>query len=538
MSNYTKLIKRLNKVVEVELLANNVDDYLASKSPSFSDLLQLAQYLVDRQFREQALDLLIKTSEIYGARIEIFMQAGELALRLNLDELAVKMFTFACQLDPSISTNFHHLAEALRREQDYDQAIEVLKVALEKFPEEAPLWHALGVIYYEYTKDHDTAITFVIGANRLSPRTAAYYLTLGNLYYQSRFAERYYKIGIDFEPDHPELNKAYGIFLLLSGRMEEAWPHYEYRLECEDNLFEYDVPLGTKWDCKARLSGPILVLAEQGIGDEVAFSPLFADLIKEHTPVYIACEARLLGIFERSFPSAHVFAYEDVFEFDRRIRTIPMLRQAIESGELSAPSSFIHAGSLMQKYWRTYEDLQKRHGNVLKPSDPVVDKLKPFIEDNGRKKIAISWTSQKLKGLRRSQYYSYDVFADIAQRTDADFYILQYDCPEDVRKKLCKSPNIHSFEGIDLKADVESNLAILSMMDLAIGPFIATQAFAASVGTPVWGLHSCESFFMFGHKGLPNLYAPGSRWVLDYHAKGQTVDAMIEDLVSGINAID
>ena len=539
MSAMKRLISQLDRIPDAEMTLRTIESYVAANSPSFAVQMKLTHYLIDRRFIEQALDLLIQTSRSHGERIEIFMQAGQLALELNLAELAVKMFSVACSMDPSIATNFHHLGEALRRNAQHGEAIEILKSALEAFPEDAALWHSLGVIYNEATKDYATAVKFVHHANHLSPDTIAYYLTLGNLYYQGRLAERYYKQGLERAPEHVELNNSYAFFLLNAGRLEEAWPHYEYRLKTADYQMEYDVPLGDRWDGKHRDKAPLLVLAEQGIGDEVAFSSMFPKLLSEHPNVYLACDPRLYESYRRSFPNAHVFAYEDTVRFKKRVRCLPGLAKAIETHELAAPCHHIYAGSLMQRYWPTHEAFAAFSGDVLKPDNARVEEFSKFVQASGstRKKIAISWTSQKLEGARRNQYYSHDIFDAVAKRTDADFYILQYNCSQEEQDQLCENPNVFAFEGVDLKADIEANFAILSLMDVAIGPFIATQAFANAVGTPVWALHACESFFMFGKKSMPNFYGPESRWILDCHADGQDRDKMIDKLVNDINEL-
>lgn len=54
-----------------------------------------------------------------------------------------------------------------------------------------------------------------------------------------------------------------------------------------------------RWDgqpCK------LLVIAEQGIGDEILFASCFKDLQAENPDLTIECDDRLLPVFERSFP--------------------------------------------------------------------------------------------------------------------------------------------------------------------------------------------------------------------------------------------
>lgn len=527
--------------VSTEECVRIVAAFINNSPHQLSDMLDLIQGLMDANKTAEATEVLPLVTAHYGEHLSLIMLAGNLALKLELNDMAVKMFTRACQMDQSMSTNFHHLAEALSREKQYAEAIEILKSALEAFPDDAPLWHALGRIYYEFSGDVETSLKFVAQAKKLDLSKVDYYLTIANICYKDKIAEQNYLEGLKIAPRHPELNMSYGLFLLNSGRMEEAWVHYEYRLLTPPNLFKYDVDIGKKWKFNDIGEAPLIILAEQGIGDEVAFSSILPSVIKEVKTVYIVCEPRLESIYKRSFPDAQIIAYEDEVKFGNRIRRLPALKKALEAKQLPVPQWHIHLASLMQHYWTTYAAYAAYSGNCLTPDPALVASFQKRIKemgscsDSGTKKIAISWTSKKLEGLRGGQYYEHDIFIEIAKRSEADFYILQYGCPADVRDKLCQQPNIYAFEDIDLKENIEANMALLSLMDVAIGPFIATQSFAMAVGTPVWGMHSCESFFMFGKDVMPPLYGEGSRWIKDYHLAGHSLDLMIDELCSAIN---
>ena len=62
----------------------------------------------------------------------------------------------------------------------------------------------------------------------------------------------------------------------------------------------------------ARLAGKTaLVWSEQGIGDEIMFANPINDALAEARHLVLECNARLVPIFRRSFPSASVVARRD-----------------------------------------------------------------------------------------------------------------------------------------------------------------------------------------------------------------------------------
>ncbi|MEX0314465.1 MAG: hypothetical protein AB3N18_09835, partial [Allomuricauda sp.] len=94
-------------------------------------------------------------------------------------------------------------------------------------------------------------------------------------------------------------------------------------------------------------------------------------------------------------------------------------------------------------------------------------------------------------------------------------------------------PNIHLFTDVDLKQDIETNLAILSCVDFSIGPPTATQAFAMSTGCPVWLFSQGLPWNFFGDQLNLPLLAEGSELFLlhDLRFKKMSyLDAFIQNL--------
>ncbi|MFI4936859.1 MAG: flagellar protein FlbA, partial [Caulobacterales bacterium] len=94
------------------------------------------------------------------------------------------------------------------------------------------------------------------------------------------------------------------------GRIGEGWDDYEARLAplfAGATIFLVDLPA---WTPETSIEGKtLLVMGEQGLGDEVLFANMLPDVIEALGPrgkLVLALEERLVGLFQRSFPTAEV----------------------------------------------------------------------------------------------------------------------------------------------------------------------------------------------------------------------------------------
>jgi len=111
----------------------------------------------------------------------------------------------------------------------------------------------------------------------------------------------------------------YGIAIaqLVTGRFHAGWDDYESRFEFQTIFgspgqkpkFDGYIQRPSLSDVKGR---SVVVLREQGIGDEVMFASVLPDLIRDAAQVTYAGEDRLIRLFGASFPGAEVLAEADM----------------------------------------------------------------------------------------------------------------------------------------------------------------------------------------------------------------------------------
>lgn len=127
---------------------------------------------------------------------------------------------------------------------------------------------------------------------------------------------------VRLEPDNRAVRMARATTLLSLGIWDPGLLDYEYRLVPEPGRgirrLGLDLP---RWDGGDLTGRQLLVLAEQGVGDQMRFARDLAELRRHCGALTVECEARLVPIFARSLPGIPIVAAKEqrigeVHQFD------------------------------------------------------------------------------------------------------------------------------------------------------------------------------------------------------------------------------
>jgi tetratricopeptide (TPR) repeat protein len=463
-------------------------------------------YLVDSlEFFAQAVQLSPENPTICGL-------LGGAAERANQLDLAAKFYRKAIELDPGDAGHVSDLAGVLRALGRFGEAIEVLRNQIYVTPENANLWNTLGTVLQEQGEP-EQALTFFAEAVRLKPKFARAYHNLGStLTDLGRFAESGAALdqaiaGTNSPGDRAEMRHARSLARLGEGRMIEGWDDYEARfdpLTVDPMLFQAPRP---RWRGEDLAGKRLMILGEQGLGDEVIFLNAAADAVAAAGPegkVTIACQKRLVPLIARSFPQARAIAHYSGVHLRRNVR---LVRPESEWDEIDF---WTPMGDVTKAFRRAISDFPAVRG-YLRPDPARVAALKAQLSAAPGLKIGILWKSLVMTPKRMRYFAPFEPWAAVLKAANVTTYTLQYGdtAEEEIYARDTLGVEMKRIDGLDLKDDLDGVAAAGQALDLIIGPMNATTNIAAAAGADVWFVHRYGSWTMHGTESTP--YYPHTR---------------------------
>ncbi len=470
------------------------------KDPSNLDLLAAAALACfEAGDREGALDMLQEALQNQAPTALLMTLVSDLSLKMDMPDFAAKFLTVAIDLEPGNPSNYVNLASSYMKLGKYAEALDLAKSVAETFPAYAPAWNILGVVVRQYLNDYYSAITFFKEAIKLDAKNIQALNNLAECYAGNVDSIDLYESVLAIEPDNHQVRLSLAISQLQNGRLEEGWRNYEARLQLSDGLsknvtFDHKIPY---WKGQSLKGRTILLLPEQGIGDEILFGSLIPAVVEEAARVYVGCAPRLVSIYRRSFPQAVVVAFEDTIAFGKRIRRFP----SIPRSEFGRIDFSIPIGSLPGRYWRCKSDMKRYSDAYLVADTERAESYRSRLRGTENDLVfGISWRSGKMTSDRIQGYWNFEMVKEIVATKGVRFVNLQYGATDEELGEL-KAVAGHNFivlDDVDLFNDIEANLALMQNLDLVIGPPIATQMMAMASGKFTWILSSGVPWWMFG----------------------------------------
>ena len=299
------------------------------------------------------------------------------------------------------------------------------------------------------------------------------------------------------------------ICLIGAGQLEEGFKEYEIRNDQRFRSYFHHIIDAPKWAGEDLTGKKILVVGEQGLGDEFMFANILPDVqaaVGDSGKLQICVDHRLVSLFQRSFPKAEVGTYDDKTLIDmdgnKALRLVPF------ASKENKPDLWSPIGSALQVYRNNLADFP--HKPFLMADPTRVSGFKRQLDAMGpEKKIGLCWRSMML-GAKRAKYFSpIDHWGPVLQTPGVTFINLQYgDCAAEIARAEEKfGIKIHQMEGLDLKDDIDGAAALCAALDLVLSAPTAAAATAASVGTKVW--------FLTAGRTWPQLGTPEYPWYAD-----------------------
>jgi tetratricopeptide (TPR) repeat protein len=489
-------------------------------------------YASSVQAYEAALKLLPEHADIAN-------DLGRLANRMGMHQQAEKLFRHYAAHMPDSLEAVNNLASSIKDQGRYDEATQVLKEALGRRPDSALLWNTLATVMNEQAS-LDNALIFFSEAARLDPKYAnpRYNLSqvkivLGDAEGALADCEAAMKMKGGSADDKAMMKLARSNFLLANGRIGEGWDEYEIRLSSEFGDVTHFAVDRPRWKPGAKIAGKtLLVVGEQGLGDEVLFSNLLPDVMEALGPdgkLQLAVEARLVPLYQRTFPNAEVTRHRTVAWATRPLRTLPDFDQ-------SRTDLWTPIGSMLREFRRSVDAYPPRVG-FLTPDPERVAHWKKVLEEQAPPgpKVGILWKSLIGKDARHRFFSPFERWKGVLQTPGVSFVNLQYgDCEAELAQAKAElGVTIWQPPEIDLKMDLDDVTALCAAMDLVIGFSNATVNLAGAGGAPVWIITPAAAWTRLNaESGYP--WYPQARTFLNHDI--QNWDPVMEEVTDALHA--
>ena len=408
----------------------------------------------------------------------------------------------ALQLDTAQVQVLSNKAAALRGLGQLDAALDLHEHALEADPAFAESWCYKGVTLYDlgrfaeavlhydralslkpgYAEAHNNrglalkalkrlreAIESCERAIALKPDFAEAYSNRGlALQAQGQLdaAIASYDQAIVLKPGFAEANWNQALVLLLNGDWLRGWTLYEYGFDAKKRGGGHKQALARDWDGQP-LRGSLLVLPEQGVGDEIFYSGMLNDLKGCADAITVCVDPRLVPLYQRSFEHMKVVS-------SRELATLP------------PHYAQIYMASLGRYFRQDGKGLKAVRTPYLKPSKDRAKELRSRLASEGKIICGLSWISKNQEVGEDKSLQLVDL-KPLLELPGVVFVDLQYGDTAAERKTLQESTGIEvrRIPDVDNFNDLDGLAALMEACDVVVTVSNTTAHLAGALGKPL-----------------------------------------------------
>ena len=295
------------------------------------------------------------------------------------------------------------------------------------------------------------------------------YMSLDNLELAKQFSKKSLKIN-----NSDSTKKTLSLIYLKEQNFQKAWEFFDGRLGLKDfvqknesyNLIKKKL-LNKK---KINPDKKLLIIREQGVGDELLYGTMYKSVIETFDNVIIEMDERLISLFVNSFGNK----YSNNF--------VKLGYYSHDKNKLKKIDQILYAGSLGYYFRRDIKDFPKK--NYLNINENIVRQTKKQLQSYSKKfKVGVSWKSfNNMYSNQKS--LSLEKLINLFEIENIDFFNLQYGNVMEELKQFKKNQNIKiiTLKHIDLFNDFVLIGSLLKNLDLFITVSNSTAHLAGSLG--------------------------------------------------------
>jgi tetratricopeptide (TPR) repeat protein len=305
---------------------------------------------------------------------------------------------------------------------------------------------------------------------------------------QGRYAEAENLARMSLAAGHLEAEATLGLACLYLGRWGEGFDLYEKNIDKPP--FTRVLPknvVAPYWDGKRGTK--LLVVGEQGIGDEISFASMVEDASRDNE-VTLWCDVRLQGLFKRSMPYCTVDAARVQPASGPQIFTVGSETNAMgfEARCLSA--------SLGRHYRRAASNFPRK--GFLTASEILRAQARAMLDRLPGRKIGIAWTGGKAPSFWHRRRLPMEDLRALTATKDITWISLQYDQPDIGALQSC---GIHHFPEWTQQHDYDYTAALVMELDAVVTVPTAVAHLCGALGRPAHVLVNEKPRWFYGVEG-------------------------------------
>jgi len=391
---------------------------------------------------KKAESIFLKGLEIDANFIPLLNSLGRMYHEVRESNKAEKFFLKALTIQPEAYQTINNIAGYYLEEGGYEKAIKYYKKAIELNPKNAVIINNI----------------------------AKAYLSLNNI----NLAEYFCSEALKIDKNNDETKKTFSLISFRKLDFKKAWKFFDGRLGLSDFSSKNESLIcvknklfnGSTLDNNAK----ILVLREQGVGDEILYGSMYPDLLEKNQNVTFECDERLIPLFQYSLNQNNKDKFTNLGNISNH------------EDKLKIYDFVIYAGSL-GKFFRNDINLFPKTSYLNVEQEFINEAKNKVARLKNRFNIGISWKSFKNR-YAREKSLELEELINIFKTPNCNFINIQYgDVNEEINNFSSKYKiEITTIKNLDLYKNLVSVAGLLKNLDLFITVSNSTAHLAGALG--------------------------------------------------------
>ncbi len=498
----------------------------AAALPTFAEAhFNKANSLKALERHEDALAAYTTAIDLKPDYIDARLNAGTLLQKMGRTDDAIAAFRDMARIAPADARGHYNLGVCLTEtllaslgdtfEAVADEAEAALKRAVTLSPQDAKAHFAYANMFSKRGQ-HDKAVNATRNAIKYNPNWPQAWSNLGGHLEATNDlpgAEAAYTRALKLDSDDTNARVNRSLVYLAAGKLDQGWDDYAHRFETSHSIFTKREWPWPKWNGEPLKGKKILVWGDQGVGDEILYASMIAEIIRMAGSCTVECTPRLVPLWQRSFPDAHIVAKDDDST------------KALLSEHFDYQSSALDLGRHLRRGFTTFRNLP----SFLRADPENATRLRQrYMQntDTPTKLIGLSWRSAN-PFLGREKSIDIEDFSGLLKIPSVRGVNLQYgetdrDCE---RLKAKHGLEIICDENIDSMANLDAFAAQIAALDGVVTISNSTAHMAGALGVPTYLLVPADKKHLWYWFGA-GTYCP---WYRSLHVlRGQTASLLAQ----------